>query len=93
MLVVFAAETYDLAQLLIGVNSRSDGAPLIGCSTAGEIAASGPCDASVVVVALGGEGFSAKTALAENATARIADTTSRLKDGLLFMNSFLHEDR
>jgi hypothetical protein len=69
LLVVFAAETYDLAQLLIGVNSRSDGAPLIGCSTAGEIAASGPCDASVVVVALGGEGFSAKTALAENASA------------------------
>jgi hypothetical protein len=69
LLVVFAAETYDLVQLLVGVNSLSDGAPLIGCSTAGEIAASGPRDASVVVVALGGEGFSARTALAENASA------------------------
>jgi hypothetical protein len=28
--------------------------PLIGCTTAGEIAASGPRDASVVVTALGG---------------------------------------
>jgi hypothetical protein len=32
-------------------------------------------------------------ALVENATARIAAVTSRLKDSLLFMNPFLHDER
>ena len=39
--------------------------PLIGCSTAGEIAADGPGDAGVVVMALGGPGFAGRTAAAE----------------------------
>jgi hypothetical protein len=39
--------------------------PLIGCSTAGEITGEGPADAGVVVMALGGEGFAAVTASAD----------------------------
>jgi hypothetical protein len=38
--------------------------PLIGCTTAGEIATSGPGEASVVVTALGGDGFAIETAVA-----------------------------
>jgi len=73
LLIVFAAESYDLAELLAGVNERSNGAQLIGCSTAGEITASGPRDASVVVTALGGNGFSIKTGVGENASRRLRE--------------------
>jgi len=68
LLVVFCSDSYDLAELLVGINERSGGVPLIGCSTAGEISASGAGDASVVVSALGGPGFSIATSLATNAS-------------------------
>jgi hypothetical protein len=42
--------------------------PLIGCTTAGEIATTGPSDASVVVSAFGGEGFAVETAFATDAS-------------------------
>lgn len=42
---------------------------MIGCTTAGEIASSGPTDAGVVVAALGGDGFSAATRLAPQASS------------------------
>jgi hypothetical protein len=47
------------------------GVPLVGCSTAGEIATSGPGDAGVVVCALGGEGFSVATTAANGASGRL----------------------
>jgi len=65
LLVVFCSHTLDLDALLGAINRRSGGVPLIGCSTAGEIATGGPGDAGVVVTALGGPGFSARTASAE----------------------------
>jgi hypothetical protein len=64
LLVVFCSHTHDLERLLEAINRRSGGVPLIGCSTAGEIATHGPGDAGVVVTALGGPGFSASTASA-----------------------------
>ena len=45
---------------------------LIGCSTAGEIATEGPSDASVVVTAIGGSGFTVATRVARNASSRSA---------------------
>lgn len=69
LLIVFCSDAYDLDELLAGINERSGGAPLIGCSTAGEIATSGPGDAGVVVAALGGTGFSAAAAVAYHASA------------------------
>jgi hypothetical protein len=69
LLIVFCSDRYELESLLKGVNERAAGAPVIGCSTAGEISTSGPGDASVVVVALGGDGFSVATALATDASA------------------------
>jgi hypothetical protein len=62
LLIVFCSDSYDLPELLRGINEKSGGVPLIGCSTAGQIATGGPGDASVVVTALGGPGFAATTA-------------------------------
>lgn len=69
LLIVFCSDAYDLQALLDGINDRSGGVPLVGCSTAGEIATSGPGDNGVVVTALGGEGFSIVTRAALDASA------------------------
>jgi hypothetical protein len=50
--------------LLEEIRTRAGEVPLIGCTTAGEIVSSGPSDASVVVTALGGDGFAVETAVA-----------------------------
>jgi hypothetical protein len=77
LLVVFASQSHDLAALVAGIAEACPGAPLIGCSTAGEIASGGPGDSGVVVTALGGEGFSVATAVASGASAdlRLAGAT------------------
>ena len=62
LLVVFSSDSYEPNQLLAGIRSEAPGTALIGCSTAGEIATSGPGDAGVVVMAMGGDGFSVATA-------------------------------
>jgi hypothetical protein len=68
LLLVFCSHGYDLEDLLAAINRRSGGVPLIGCSTAGEIATDGPGDAGVVVTALGGPGFTVSTMSAVNAS-------------------------
>ncbi len=73
LLVVFCSDDYDLTELLAGIRSAAPGVPLLGCSTAGEIATSGPRDASVVVTALGGPGVSVVTAAAEHASERLRE--------------------
>src|SRR5881397_2830162 len=62
LLVVFCSPSHDLPILVRGINTRSGGVPLVGCTTAGGIGASGPREASVVVTALGGDGFEIETA-------------------------------
>src|SRR5436309_238801 len=62
LLVVFCSDSYDLRELLDAINRVSGGVPLIGCSTAGEIATNGPGDAGVVITAVGGDGFAVATA-------------------------------
>jgi hypothetical protein len=71
LIVVFSSESYDLPELLAAIRRRSRDTPLIGCSTAGEISTGGPDDASVVVVALGGPGFSVAIAAAEGVAGRL----------------------
>jgi hypothetical protein len=73
LLVVFCSSSYDYEALVAGVADAAPGTPLIGCSTAGEIAPGGPATSSVVVTAFGGEGFSARTAAAGNASARLRE--------------------
>jgi len=63
LLVVFASVLHDLPAVLAGVNKVGGGVPVIGCTTHGEICPSGPHDGSVVVAALGGDGFSVATAV------------------------------
>jgi hypothetical protein len=77
LLIVFCSDRYDLNALLAGVNEHADGAAVIGCSTAGEIATEGPGDASVVAIALGGEGFSVATAAATGASADLRGAGER----------------
>ena len=69
LLVVFASPAHDLEAMLGGVREVAPATPLIGCTTAGEIATDGPSDASVVVTALGGSGFSVTTNVARGASA------------------------
>jgi hypothetical protein len=76
LLVVFCSETYDLDELLAGVSTAAPGVPVVGCSTAGEISATGPGDAGVVVMALGGPGFTVATAAARADGGRLRDASA-----------------
>src|ERR1700692_193453 len=69
LLVVFVSPVHDLQALLAGIRSVAPATPLIGCSTAGEIATDGPSDASVVVTAIGGAGYSVATRAARDASS------------------------
>jgi hypothetical protein len=69
LLLVFASDRYDLGSLLGAVrDSAGSEVPVVGCSTAGEIAAGGARDATVVIIALGGPGFSVATAVGSSAS-------------------------
>jgi hypothetical protein len=71
LLITFASCEYDLDQLLTGIRSELGDVRLIGCSTAGEIAASGPGDAGVVITAIGGDGLDISTAVAPDASENL----------------------
>ena len=71
LLIVFCSDALDLAAVVGEISSCAPGVPLIGCSTAGEIATGGAADASLVVAALGGAGFSVATGAAEGASAHL----------------------
>src|SRR5687768_16363300 len=71
LLVVFCSEAQDMSAVLQQIRSRAGDVPLIGCSTAGEIAPSGVAEGSVVVTALGGDGFSIATTAAGNASSNL----------------------
>jgi hypothetical protein len=69
LVVAFCSPSYDLQSVARQIWTRSGGVPLIGCTTAGEIATSGPREASVVVAAFGGAGFVIETAVAAGASS------------------------
>lgn len=68
LLVVFCSESLELSRLLAQIRTRSTGVPVIGCTTAGEIATHGPSEAGLVVAAFGGDGFEVGTAVATSAS-------------------------
>src|SRR5258708_239908 len=68
LIIVFCSIALNLNAVLRQIRDQAPMVPLIGCTTAGEIATSGPGDAGVVVAALGGDGFSVKTACATEAS-------------------------
>lgn len=77
LIVVFCWDGYDHDALLAGVRSVTADTPLVGCSTAGEISAAGPGDASVVVTALGGGGFDVATGSANAAELGLRQASAR----------------
>jgi hypothetical protein len=103
LLIVFCSHRYDLSTLLAAIDAESGGAPLIGCSTAGEIATGGPGDAGVVVVALGGPGFSVRTTAAAgvgrlreagaDVAAAVAELEPREHQALLLLSDGLSGDQ
>jgi hypothetical protein len=78
LLVVFCSQAQDLPALLRQIRERAGDVPVIGCTTAGEIASSGPSDASVVVTALGGDGFAVRTAVATGASRDLREAGARV---------------
>ena len=69
--VIFASCEYELDSLLGGIRKELGDTPLIGCSTAGEIATAGPGDASVVVAAMGGDGLEIATGVGLETSTRL----------------------
>ncbi len=90
LLVVFCSDSYDLEALMAGITGAAGSAQIIGCSTAGEIATDGPVDASVVVIALGGEGFSVRTHHAERASQRLREVGEEVAGCLTDMEERPH---
>jgi hypothetical protein len=82
LVIVFATDRYDGAQLIAGVRAHVGDTPLIGCSTAGEIASTGPGEAGVVVTVFGGPGFSIATRAASNASADLRGAGSTAASAL-----------
>jgi hypothetical protein len=76
LLIVLARTTMDLQALVDSVADTSGDVPLVGCSTAGEIAGSRATGPGVVVIALGGPGFSVCTAACTGAAADLRGTTA-----------------
>lgn len=71
LLIVFASSRIDLAAALATLRSGAAGVPVVGCTTAGEIAAPAPMDGGLVVLALGGADFSFATRLATDVSGRL----------------------
>ena len=78
LVIVFCSGSHDLAAVVLDVRSRTGDVPLIGCTTAGEIATTGPTDAGVIVVALGGDGFAVDTAVATDASRDMRQAGARI---------------
>lgn len=76
LVIVFCAAGHDLPELLGGIADVAGAVPVVGCSTAGEISASGPGDAGVVVMALGGPGFTVATAAARAEGGRLREASA-----------------
>jgi hypothetical protein len=71
LLLVFCWSLHDPHAVLAGIREVAAATPLIGCSTAGVISPAGPGGhRGVVVVALGGPGFSVTTAISRDAAGR-----------------------
>lgn len=85
LLIVFSSDCYEPDALLRGIETASDGAPLVGCSTAGELSTEGAGDRSVVITAIGGDGFEVCTAAGLNSSAglrRAGSTAAACMNGL-----------
>lgn len=78
LLIVFCSQSHDLPGVVREIRARAGDVPMIGCTTAGEIAIAGPSDASVVITALGGDGFAVETAFADHASQGMREAGARV---------------
>ena len=90
LVVVFCSDAYDLPRLLSAINEETGGAPLVGCSTAGEIATNGPSETSVVVSAIGGSGFTVSTHVATGVSARLREAGAEVAQCLADVDESPH---
>jgi hypothetical protein len=90
LVIVFAAHSYDGEQLLAGIRSETEETPLIGCSTAGEIASSGPGEAGVVVSVLGGPGFDVATRAANSVSADLRAAGASVAEAMTAVGGRAH---
>lgn len=65
LVVVFASPAYELSEISLALRAALGNVPLIGCSTAGEIAATSSSSRSVVIWCLGGDGFHVRVGCGE----------------------------
>lgn len=82
LFLVFCSSHLDLDALSAGVAEVAAGTSVIGCSTAGEIATSGPGDGGIVVLALGGPGFTVATRAATGASGRLREAGAEVAECL-----------
>jgi len=82
LLIVFCSPAQDLRELLRQIRDRAGDVPLIGCTTAGEIATTGPSDGSVVVTALGGSGLAVRAAVATEASGNLREAGAHVARSL-----------
>ncbi len=76
LLLVFATSDHDLRDVAAGVAEIARATPVVGCTTAGEIAPDGPASGTVSALALGGDGLSF-SATAVSATGDPRDAGAR----------------
>lgn len=69
LLIVFCPPDIDFEAMLDGVAAEADGVPLIGCTGIAHLSTGSPAEPSVVVSALGGDGFEIKTSVALNVSS------------------------
>ena len=65
LVIVFCSTAYPLADVAAAVETRAGGAPVIGCSTSGEVATDGPSESGLALWALGGDGFDVHTGVGQ----------------------------
>jgi hypothetical protein len=68
LLIVFASPATDPAALAHALQNAAGAVPVVGATTAGEIASSGASNSGIVVTALGGDGISVATSAATGAS-------------------------
>lgn len=81
LLLAFVCDDMDVEAVTAGIRTTNPDTPLLGCTTAGELADIGAGDMGVVVVALGGGGFAIETSLARNASTSLHEAGADVARG------------
>jgi hypothetical protein len=90
LLMAYCSANHDPAAVLAGINAVGGGVPVIGCSTRVVITPDGPSATSVVVVALGGPGFSVATAAADRAGGRAREAGAEVATCVMSLDDRPH---